>query len=262
MLDDELEILHSPEFFHGKAVCGAHLLGQRIERVEAHRLEGAPGARELELQMLLAHHALAQHLEIVAEERLRKSLSPDLVIQEPRQAEIEIRGLERAVRLDRARELRRGEQLARHDFEALGKAREIGLAQSQARGGSVTAEAQEQSRFALGEQVERIAQMQPRDRSPRTPDLSGTPGRNRGREGEGGTVVAVLDASREDPDDALMPARVVEADAAALADRDLRYQVVGLRLHPGLDRAPLAVQIVELCRDSRSEERRGGKGVD
>ena len=61
--------------------------------------------------------------------------------------------------------------------------------------------------------------------------------------------MAILDAPGEDADNALVPARVVQADARALAHRELRHQEIGLRLHAGFDRAPRAVEVVELPRD-------------
>src|SRR5882672_7791656 len=87
--------------------------------------------------------------------------------------------------------------------------------------------------------------MQAGNRAPRAPDLA----RTRGREGKGRTVVAVLDASGEDADDSLVPARIEKADAGALADRYLGHQLLRLRLHVGFDRPPLAVQVVELTGD-------------
>src|SRR6266700_2137432 len=106
VLDHQLQVLRPVELVDCKPVCRAHEQGQRIQRIEAHRLDGAPAARELELQMLLAYHALAEDLELVAEQRLRETLAPDLVFEQLREAQIEIRGLERPVGLDRASELR------------------------------------------------------------------------------------------------------------------------------------------------------------
>jgi len=42
-----------------------------------------------------------------------------------------------------------------------------------------------------------------------------------------------------------VPARVIQADAGALAHRELRHQPFGLRLHVGFDRAPRAVEVIE-----------------
>src|SRR5712692_7788360 len=135
MFDDQLQVLRAVELVDREPVRGAYGRRQGIERVEAHGFDGAPGPRELELQVFLAHHALAEHLELVAEHRLRKTLSPDLMIEELREAQIEIRGFERTVGLDRARKLRGREQLAGHGFEAFREAREIRRAQREARGG-------------------------------------------------------------------------------------------------------------------------------
>jgi len=85
-------VLRAVELVDREPVRRAHGRGQGIERVEAHGFDGAPGARELELQVFLTHHALAEHLELITEQRLRKPLSPDLMIEQLREAEIEIRG--------------------------------------------------------------------------------------------------------------------------------------------------------------------------
>src|SRR6266571_6891408 len=87
MLDHQLQILHSVELVDREPVRRADGRGQGIERVEAHRFDGAPGARELELQVFLADHALAEHLELVAKERLGKTLSPDLGVEQLRAVE-------------------------------------------------------------------------------------------------------------------------------------------------------------------------------
>ncbi len=107
------------------------------------------------------------------------------------------------------------------------------------------AEAQEQVRFALRDEIQRVAQMQTRNRAAGAADLAGTGG----SKGEGRAVMAILDSPGEDADHPLVPARVIQADAGGLAHRELRHQLVGLRLHVGFDGAPLAVEVVELPRD-------------
>src|SRR5438067_145666 len=94
-------------------------------------------------------------------------------------------------------------------------------------------------------ELKRIAQVQTRNRAAGAADLAGTGG----SKGEGRAVMAILDSPGEDADHALVPGRVVEADAGALAHRELRHQLIGLRLHVGFDRAPRAVELVELPRD-------------
>src|SRR6266511_4455758 len=195
--------------------------------------------------MLFAYHALAEDLELVAEQLLRKTLAPGLLFQELREAEIEIRGLERPVGLDRASELRRRQPFTGHGFEELREAREILRAQRRSGGGRVPPEAQQQPRGALGDEIERIAQMQARDGAARALDFAGRAWRKR----EGRAVVAVLDAAGEDPDHALVPGRIVEADAARLADVELREELLGLEPHVRLDRTPLVVELIELPRD-------------
>src|SRR6266568_2677783 len=135
--------------------------------------------------MLLADHALAEDLELVAEQRLRKTLAPDLLFQELREAEIEIRGLERPVGLDRASELRGRQPFAGHGFEEFREAREIFRTQRRS-GGGVPPEPQQQPGGALGDEIERVAQMQARDRAARALDFAGRTLRKR----EGRAMVA------------------------------------------------------------------------
>ena len=106
-------------------------------------------------------------------------------------------------------------------------------------------EPQQQPGSALGDEIQRVAQMQAGDGAARALDFAGRAGGER----EGRAVVAVLHAPGEDPDDTLVPGRVVEADAARLADGELREELVGLQPHVRLDRAPLLVELVELPRD-------------
>src|SRR6266581_3251386 len=187
--------------------------------------------------MLLAYHALAEDLELVAEQRLREPLAPYLLLEQLREAQIEIRGLERPVGLDRASELRGRQPFAAHGFEEFREAREILLVQRHAGGGRVPPEPQQQPGSALGDEIERVAQMQARDGAARALDFAGRALRKR----EGRAMVAVLDAAGEDPDHALVPGRIVEADAARLADVELREELIGLEPHVRLDRAPLFV---------------------
>src|SRR5207247_7151903 len=103
-----------------------------------------------------------------------KALSPDLMIEELREAEIEVRGFQRTVGLDRAGKLRGREQPVRHGFEALRESREILSAQREARCCGVPAEAQEQVRFALCDEIQRVAQMQAENGPARAADFTGT----------------------------------------------------------------------------------------
>jgi hypothetical protein len=64
------------------------------------------------LRCLLADHALGLHGEIIAEERLRKSLAPDLGLEHARHLERAVRALEGAVGLDGAQARLGGQQLS------------------------------------------------------------------------------------------------------------------------------------------------------
>src|SRR5712692_4364066 len=158
--------------------------------------------------MLLADHALAEDLELVAEQRLRKTLAPDLLFEQLREAQIEVRGLERPVGLDRASELRGRQPFAGYGFEEFREAREILRTQRRSGGGRVPSEPQQQPGGALGDEIQRVAQMQARDGAARPLDFA----RRAGGKREGRAVVVVLHAPGEDPDHALVPGRVVEAE--------------------------------------------------
>src|SRR6266571_111025 len=103
--------------------------------------------------MLLAYHTLAEDLELVAEQRLRKTLAPDLLFEELREAQIEIRGLERPVGLDRATELRGRQPFAGHGFEEFREARKVFYMQRCSGGGRVPPEAQQQPGSELREEI-------------------------------------------------------------------------------------------------------------
>jgi len=156
-----LQVLHSVELVDREPVRRAHGRGQGIERVEAHRFDGAPGARELELQVFFSPTTRWPSTS---------NSSQNIGCGKPCPSRLGCRTVARGrdrdtrvpatVGLDRARELRGREQLARHGFEAFRESREIRRAQRQPRCGGVPAEAQEQIRFALRDDIQRVAQMQ------------------------------------------------------------------------------------------------------
>ncbi len=89
-------------------------------------------------------------------------------------------------------------------------------AQRQACGGGVSAEADQQPRRALGDEVERIAQVQSGNRAARAAREPAAGG----REGDHRAMMAILEPAGEEADDALVPALVVEDEARGLADGD------------------------------------------
>jgi len=121
--------------------------------------------------VLLADHALAEHLELVAEHRLRKTLSPDLMVEQLREPRSRYAGSsEPSVSTARAscagessspatlRSLREGAKSA---------ARSVGPLQRHARRSAGA------SQLALRDEIQRVAQMQTRNGPARAADLAG-----------------------------------------------------------------------------------------
>ena len=105
--------------------------------------------------------------------------------------------------------MRRADHFAHHGLEAFHEARVVGLEQRQARRCGVATEADQDARFALGHQVKGIAQVQRGNRPSRTLEFAVFSACER----DGRAVQLVLDARGENADHALVPGRVVDANA-------------------------------------------------
>ena len=110
----------------------------------------------------------------------------------------------------------------------------------------MAAEAEQQAGGALGDEVERIAQVQAGNRAAGALDDAAFAG----GKGEHRAVQLVLDARGEDADDAFVPACVEQGDAGRRVVGVERFeQDQRLFLHAGFDLAALAVERVELLGD-------------
>src|SRR6185369_11558644 len=108
----------------------------------------------------------------------------------------------------------------------------------------VAAEAQQQAGLALADEVERVAQVKAFDRSPGPLQRAVAAD----REDEGRTMQPVLETRRDDADDALVERRVEHRERRfeLAGERERAVDTgVGVLAHPRLDRAPLAVDLVE-----------------
>jgi hypothetical protein len=180
---------------------------QRIDVTEEHRVEALAASSKRELRMTAADGPLRQHGKRVVEEGGGESLAPDLVAQRGRELDAELAGREHAVGIDRSREVRGRQLLARNRFEDCGERFESRLADRDARGKGMTAESGDDARRALRGEIERVAQVKARDRPPGALELAV----RALREHDGGPVIAILEPPGDDPDDALMPIGVVQA---------------------------------------------------
>jgi len=116
----------------------------------------------------------------------------------------------------------------------------------------VPAKAQDQVGLALGDEVEAVAQVQAGDRTARAAQVARDAAFGRARERDHRPVQLVFDARGEDAHHALVPGLVKERDARARRFGQLAAFIDhrGHRLlqHAAFDRAPLAVERIQLLR--------------
>ena len=77
MLDVELQRLRAAVLVDHRRIHRAYPRRHRLRLLKTYALEGDRAAFQRELEMLISHDALRRDLELVAETRRRKSLSPD-----------------------------------------------------------------------------------------------------------------------------------------------------------------------------------------
>src|SRR5262245_54729166 len=104
------------------------------------------------------------------------------------------------------------------------------------------AEALEQPRFSLVYPIQRVAQMQVRDRAPRSAQLASLSARKR----QDRAVKAAPNARGQDADDPLMPAGVVQREPECIARREPLEMGERLVMHVRLDAATLVIERIEL----------------
>src|SRR5262245_6195290 len=195
--------------------------------------------------MPLGHHALTHEIELAVEDRRGETLSPNLLLDQHRGLPGELGAGERAVRFDRSCQIGGRQPFPAHALEGSAEALESVRCERQPGCRRMAAEAREQSRITLRDQVERVAKMQSGDRTSRSAERS-----VRARcEHDRRSLKALFQARRYDADYPLMPIRIVDTDAEIFA----RVEPIELRergeLHRRLDRPTLAVQAVQLLRD-------------
>jgi len=109
----------------------------------------------------------------------------------------------------------------------------------------MAAKAHDQIGMTFGNQIERIAQMQARDRAPGTfDDVVAAFGKHDGR-----AMQFVFDAAGDDADHALMPVVAIQADAPSRIDRDACEDRFGFFAHARFNFAARAVHLIQLTRN-------------
>ena len=192
--------------------------------------------------MLVLEQALVAHLETVGEHRRRKTLAPGFGFHQGCRVQVHQRRFQCAVGFYRTGERRRFDHVGHRLFKRFAKARQIVLAQRQAGGHRVAAEADDEAGLALGHEVERVAQVQAGDGAAGALEFPFVAA----REGNGRAVRALLDARGHDADDALVPVRVEQRQRRRFTDVDAGQLRLGFLLHALFDVAPFSVHRVEL----------------
>ena len=120
----------------------------------------------------------------------------------------------------------------------------------------MAAELLDETRVARRDRVEHVANIDAGDRARRAAQRSALGA----RESDHRPMQPILDAPGDEPDDALMPARIEQAQperlAAGLIEAHRRGELDGLELHALLDLAPLLVEPGELRRERARRARR------
>ena len=145
---------------------------ERVDVPEQDRLERLAVVGEREPRVLLADDALAGDAKRRVEARRREPRPPDRLGEATREVDRELAARELAVGLAALLEVVRRERLARDGFERFGEPVEVAGAKRQARRVGVPAEAQDRSRLALRDKVERVAQVEAGDRPARAAQLA------------------------------------------------------------------------------------------
>jgi hypothetical protein len=132
----------------------------------------SPAADPPECQLAMpaiADGALFADLEVVLEERRREALAPDLSGEEVGGVEIQVTIVERPVGIHRPGEIGRRDEPGDGRLERRAEAFDVVRLQAEPGRRRVTAELRDQPRIAPVDEIERVAQMQRRDRPSRPP---------------------------------------------------------------------------------------------
>ena len=195
--------------------------------------------------MFLANDSLLLDGENPLEARRRKALAPDDARYALGQLQGHLVGGEVAVGFDDLREVGGRQQAAGDGFEGVRKFGQRGFVNRQARRCRMATEFCDESRMALGYQVQRIAQMQRGDRAAgafeRAVLTSG--------EDDGRAMEAVLEAGGENADHALVPVRLEEAQGKVVPRVDVVQFGQGGLLHVGFYLPAFPVQRIQLPGD-------------
>src|SRR5882672_8205247 len=236
--------------------------GEEIERdaVDNGRVAVRPNPQ---LQMAFADDARIEHREAAIEYGFGKSLPPrSCRAQRLRRRERHFRWLQLAVGQHAPFGILRFQVAADLLGEAAAKLLEPLALQGEAGGHRVAAELFEQSRFALGDGIECIAQVHAGHRTRGTTQPAGVGGSER----DDRTMQALLGARRNEADDARMPLFIEKAQAerqAGVIDLHALHDRGRLLVHPALDRSPLGIQPAELGgKETRARRVVGQQALD
>ena len=206
---------------------------------------------QLQRQVPLADQALTDDFQFFAEQRRRKALAPDGGVQGVGHVGAAVLRRQRAVGGQAPRQGGGVQPFGGDVLQRLLEALELVFGDGAAGRHGVAAKAQQHAGVALGQQVQRVAQVKAGDRAARALQLVLASRRAAGGEHEGGAVPAVLQPGGDDADHAFVEVGVEHRQGRRRLLRDVD-QALGdlhrLLAHAAFDLAPLAVDGVELAR--------------
>jgi hypothetical protein len=190
--------------------------------------------------VFLADQPLRQHVDLFAEGRRRKALAPDFLVQVSTRSTRRYSGVQRAVGLQRRVSVAASSHSCATSVQALRKGPEMRPVDGAACRHGVAAKTQQHAGVALGHQVQRIAQVEAGNRSPRALEFVFLARRLAGGKHEGRAVQLVLDARGHDADHAFMKVGVEHADGGgrlvAFSNSDSAICIACSRMSPSISR--------------------------
>ena len=241
-----------------------HAVGHRLDAAEPDRVAQRAGVAHAQLQVLLADQALLDDLDLVAEPRRLEGLAPDLRVEQPHGVGVEPARIERSVGGQHAfAAARRRAHSAATCCSARVKAGKSGSSIVQPAAIAWPPKRNSSAGMALGDEVERIAQMEAGDRAARAlQQRRRRRARTRRSAGAGGPSAraATMPTTPSWNAGSKIDERRRNVVAGLLA---LLEQRLGLLVHARLDVAPLAVDRVErLASSARAPRLVGEQALD
>src|SRR5438094_3215627 len=207
MAEDELKAFEALVAIELRPVHGANLRWQPRRVIESDPVEALAAAREHESHVVRAHATLLGDVELIVEQGSWKSLAPNLGFERSGQTEIQFLRRKLSIGFERLIQHVGGQLFPADSFELVDEAGQRMLAERQTRRECVAAKPCDDVGRSLGHQIERVSEMETRDRSAGSAQATVLCA----SEHNGWPMETILEPRCDDPHDALMPIRTVQA---------------------------------------------------